>query len=164
MRPGPFVVCALALAVPLAAQAEIYRWVDDKGVINYSSTRPEGVTKVTQIAEDSGRVSTVPGIPQELIARQRELELEARVQRLERELYEQRARDATAAAQPYPAYPYPAYYSGYAGYAAYPIYPVYGYRFAAARPVFPRHVRAVVPHAPVRHAPIRSAPVRGMHR
>jgi len=164
MRLGPSFVCAFALAAPLAAQAEIYRWIDDRGVINYSSTRPEGVKKVTQIAEDSGRVSTVPGISQELIARQRELELEARIQRLERELYEQRARDAVAAAQPYPAYPYPAYYSGYAGYAAFPAYPVYGYRFVAARPVFPRHVRAVVPHAPVRHGPVRHAPVRGMRR
>jgi hypothetical protein len=106
MRIGPSYICALALAAPLAAQAEIYRWVDDRGVINYSSIRPAGVKQVTQIAEDSGRVSTVPGISQELIARQRELELEARIQRLERELYEQRARDAMAAAAPsYPAYP-----------------------------------------------------------
>lgn len=161
MRPGSFVVCALALAVPLAAQAEIYRWVDEKGGVTYGNMPPPGAKKLTQLSEENGRVSTVPGISQEVIARQRELELEARIQRLERELYEQRARDATVAAQPYPAYPYPAYYSGYAGYAA---YPVWGYRFVGARPVFPRHVRAVVPHAPARHAPVRSAPVRGMHR
>jgi nucleotidyltransferase/DNA polymerase involved in DNA repair len=160
MRIGPSIVCALALAAPLAAQAEIYRWVDDRGVINYSSVRPEGVKKVTQIAEDNGRVSTVPGMSQELLAQQRQLELEARIQRLERELYEQRARDAMAAAQSYPAYPYPAY----SGYAAYPAFPVYGFGFVAARPVFPRHVRAVVPHAPVRHGPVRHAPVRGMRR
>ena len=156
MRLGPSIVCALALAVPLAAQAEIYRWVDDRGVVNYSSTKPEGVKKVAQIAEDSGRVSTVPGISPELVAQQRQLELEARIQRLERELYDQRARDAMAAAQSYPAYPYPAYYSGYAGY---PAYPIYGYGLVAARPVFPRHVRAVVPRAPVRHAA-----ARGMRR
>lgn len=155
MRLGPFIACLLALAVPLAAQAEIYRWVDDRGVVNYSSTKPEGVKKVAQIAEDSGRVSTVPGLSQELVAQQRQLELEARIQRLERELYEQRARDAMAAAQ-YSAYLYPGYSSGY---AAYPAYPVFGYGFVAARPVFPRHVRAVVPHAPVRHAP-----ARGMRR
>ena len=124
MRIGPSIVCALALAAPLAAQAEIYRWVDDRGVINYSSVRPEGVKKVTQIAEDNGRVSTVHGMSQELLAQQRQLELEARIQRLERELYEQRARDAMAAAQSYPAYPYPAYSPGY---AAYPAFPVYGF-------------------------------------
>ena len=152
MRLGPSIVCVLALAAPLAAQAEIYRWVDDRGVVNYSSVKPEGVKKVAQIAEDSGRVSTVPGISQELVAQQRQLELEARIQRLELELYEQRARDAMAAAQSYSAYPSPAYYSGYAGY---PAYPLYGYGFVAARPVFPRHVRAVVPHAPVRHAAMR---------
>jgi hypothetical protein len=147
MRIGPSYICALALAAPLAAQAEIYRWVDDRGVINYSSIRPAGVKKVTQIAEDSGRVSTVPGISPELIAQQRQLELEARIQRLERELYEQRARDAMAAAAPsYPAYPYPAYYPGY----AYAAYPVYGYPFVAKRAFFPRRVHAVVRHAPVR--------------
>jgi len=156
MRPGPPIVCVLALAVPLAAHAEIYRWVDDRGVVNYSSTRPEGVKKVAQIAEDGGRVSTVPGMSPELVAQQRQLDLEARIQRLERELYEQRARDAMAAAQSYPAYPYPAYYSGYAGY---PAYPIYGYGLVAARPVFPRHVRAVVPRAPV-----RPAAARGMRR
>jgi hypothetical protein len=163
MRIGPSFVCALAVAAPLAAQAEIYRWVDDRGVINYSSIRPEGVKKVTQIAEDSGRVSTVPGISPELVAQQRQLELEARIQRLERELYEQRARDAMAAAA-YSSYPYGGYspgysYSGYYPGYAYATYPWYGYRFAAVRPVFPRHVHAVVRPAPVRHAPMR-----GMHR
>jgi len=146
MRIGPSFVCALALAAPLAAQAEIYRWVDDRGVINYSSIRPEGVKKVTQIAADSGRVSTVPGISPELVAQQRQLELEARIQRLERELYEQRARDAMAPAQAYPAYSYPAYYPGY----AYAAYPVYGYPFVAKRAFFPRRVHAVVRHAPAR--------------
>jgi hypothetical protein len=164
MRIRLRVVCALALAAPLAAQAEIYRWVDDRGVINYSSTKPEGVKKITQVAEDNGRVSTVPGISPELLAQQRQLELEARIQRLERELYEQRARDAMAAAQSYPAYPYPAYYSGYGGYAAYPAYPLYGFRFVPARPIFPRHVHAVVRHAPVRQAPVQHATVRGMRR
>jgi hypothetical protein len=146
MRIGPSFVCALALAAPLAAQAEIYRWVDDRGVINYSSIRPEGVKKVTQIAEDSGRVSTVPGIPPELVAQQRQLELVARIPRLERELYEQRARDAMAAAQAYPAYAYPAYSPGY----AYAAYAAYGYPFVAKRAFFPRRVHAVVRHAPVR--------------
>jgi hypothetical protein len=147
MRIGPSIVCAVALAAPLAAQAEIYRWVDDRGVVNYSSTRPEGVKKVTQIGEDNGRVSTVPGLSQELLARQRQLELEARIQRLERELYEQRARDAMAAAAP--AYPqYPAYYSGYAAYPAY--YPAYGYPIVGARAAHPRRFHAVVRPAPVR--------------
>ena len=163
------VLAAAAIAVPAAAHADIYKWVDEKGGVTYGNMPPPGAKKLTQLGEDNGRVSTVPGISQELIARQRELELEARIQRLERELYEQSARDAMVAAQSYPAYPYPAYDPGYVGYAAYPVYPVWGYRFVGARPVFPRHVRAVVPHAPVRHAPVRhasvrSAPVRGVHR
>ena len=150
------VLAAAAIAVPGAVHADVYKWVDEKGGVTYGNMPPPGAKKLTQVDEDYGRVSTVPGISPELIARQRELELEARIQRLERELYDQRARDAMAAAQSYPAYPYPAYYSGYAGY---PAYPIYGYGLVAARPVFPRHVRAVVPRAPVRHAA-----ARGMRR
>jgi len=153
MRLAPWIACALALAAPLAAQAELYRWVDDRGVVNDSSIRPQGVSKVTRLDEESGRVSTVPGLPPEQLARQRELELEARVARLEQELAEQRARAAAAAAQAYPAYP--VVYAGYGGYAAYPAYnyPAFRHRFA---------VRAAFP--PRAHAVVRHAPARGMRR
>lgn len=152
MRRSPWIACALALAAPVAAQAELYRWVDDRGVVNYSNIRPEGVRKVTQVEEDS-RVSTVPGPSPEQLAWQRQLELEQRLARLERELAEQRAREAMLAAQAYPAYP-PFYggYTGYAGfgYAVYPGWvPAHRHRFAA-RAAFPPRAHAVVRHAPAR--------------
>jgi hypothetical protein len=173
MRLVAPLACTFALLAPLAAAAELYRWVDDRGVVNYSNIRPEGVKKVAQLEEDS-RVSTVPGVSADEAARLRQRELEARIERLERELYEARARSAAAVA---PAvYPYPAYDPWYAAYPAY-AYPAYstvfygaytpgyfrGHRFAG-RPFFPPRVHPVGP--PRVHAVGRPAPVaaRGMRR
>lgn len=49
---------ALALALPL--HAETYKWVDENGVTNYSSTPPAGAAKAKLVEE---RVSVVPGDP-----------------------------------------------------------------------------------------------------
>jgi hypothetical protein len=174
MRLVAPLACAFALLAPLAAEAELYRWVDDRGVVNYSNIRPEGVQKVAQLAEDS-RVSTVPGVSADEAARLRQRELEARIERLERALDEARARGAAAVA---PAvYPYPAYDPWYAAYpAAYPAYATvfygayypayfrgYGYRFAG-RPILPPRAHPVGP--PRVHPVGRPAPVaaRGMRR
>jgi hypothetical protein len=175
MHPAAPIVCALAFLAPLAAEAELYRWVDDRGVVNYSNIRPEGVQKVAQLAPDS-RVTTIPGVSADEAARLRQRELEARIERLERELDEARARSAVAVAPA--AYPYPAYDPWYAAYPAY-AYPAYstvfygayypahfrgyGYRFAG-RPVFPPRVHPVGPsrvHAVGRPAPVAA---RGMRR
>lgn len=134
----------VAVAVPVAGYGEVYKWVDAKGVVNYGNTRPEGAKQVRQLDEDAGRVSTVPGISKEQIARQRQLELETRVERLERELAEQRA--LAAAAPVYPAYPMN--YS--AGYAAYPAYfPAYGYPLTGARVAYPRRFHGGVMRPPM---------------
>ena len=174
MRLVAPLACTFALLAPPAAEAELYRWVDDRGVVNYSNIRPEGVKKVAQLEEDS-RVSTVPGVSADEAARLRQRELEARIEQLEQALYDARARSAVAVA---PAvYPYPAYDPWYAAYpAAYPAYATvlyggyapafrgYGYRFAP-RPVFPPRVHPVFP--PRVHPVVgRPAPVaaRGMRR
>jgi len=162
MRPVPSIACALALAAPLAAEAELYRWVDDRGVVNYSNIAPKGVAKVTQLEADS-RVSTIPAPPQPDLQRQRERWLEARVERLERELG---ALAPPAAAPPVvvivPAAPAftPAFASTFWWSSAAFVQPF------PVRPVFARH-----PHFPVRahfpaHAnlPVRHAPVRGFRR
>lgn len=47
---------ALVFLLASAAHAETYKWVDERGVVNYSNTPPAGATKAAQpIAE---RVST----------------------------------------------------------------------------------------------------------
>ena len=149
MRAAAALVVLLIAAAP-AASAEIYRWVDERGVVNYGSKPPEGAKKVRQLAENAVTVSTVPAPPPPSAERQRqrELALEARVERLERELYElERARSAVPVVMP----TYPAYAPAYAAYAAaYPaFYPAFDHRFAK-RTIFPRHGQAVVRHAPVR--------------
>ena len=148
------VLAAAAIAVPAAAHADVYKWVDEKGGVTYGNAPPPGAKKLTQLNEDHGRVSTVPGIPPEELARLRQLELEARVQRLERELYEQRLRDAMAA-QSYSGYadygPGYGYGYGYGGYAA-GYFPAYRFPFAT------RFVRPVRVHSPfVRPMPVRVA-------
>lgn len=159
-------LAAIAIAAPAAATAQIYKWVDDRGGVTYGNVPPPGAKKLTELDEDSGRVSTVPGLSPEQMARSRELELAARVERLERELYEARARAAAAPV----AYPYPAYDPGYASYPAY--YPSYypGYSTAFYGTYFPAGfrghrfpVRPIFPTAfpPRVHHPIvaRPAPV-----
>ena len=60
-------LAAAALAVPAAAHAEVYKWVDEKGGVTYGNVPPPNAKKITQLDENSGRVSTVPGLsPEEL--------------------------------------------------------------------------------------------------
>jgi hypothetical protein len=150
------VLAAVAIAVPAAAYADVYKWIDEKGGVTYGNVPPPSAKKLTQLDEGNGRVSTVPGIPPEQLAQLRQLEIEARVQRLERELYEQRLRNAMAA-QSYPGYAdyYGPGYFGYGGYAG-GYFPAYGFPFAKR---FVRPVRVV--HPPF----VRTMPVRvGRHR
>lgn len=162
MRAGLCLVGILAtaaFAAPLVARAEIYRWVDEKGVINYSNKRPAGVKKVERFEETL--VDTVPAIPKEELARQRELALEARIERLERELYEARRASATVAVPAYaPSYPSYAPDPGYAVAYGYPI--VVGGAFVRR---FPVGVRPIVRPLPVHSTVVvRSSPVRAMRR
>ena len=50
------------LAFASAAQAETYKWVDERGVINYSNTPPPAVAKAAQSVAE--RVSTYETDPQ----------------------------------------------------------------------------------------------------
>ncbi len=60
MRPIriAFVVCALAAAVP--ASAQVYRWVDDRGVVNYASKPPGDGRSAVRIDHQESRISVVP--------------------------------------------------------------------------------------------------------
>src|SRR5262245_8762380 len=85
-----------ALVAAPAAYAQVYKWTDDKGVVNYSSTPPDN-RKSQKLDEDKGRVSTIEA--QDLSkaeAASRERALRNRVDRLEQEAERNRQ---TAAAQ-----------------------------------------------------------------
>lgn len=51
---------AIAVALPALAHGQVYKWLDEKGVVNYSSSPPpKGMGAVT-LDVNSGRVTTMP--------------------------------------------------------------------------------------------------------
>ncbi len=58
IRRAQLVALGIVLASPLVALAQVYKWTDDKGVVNYSSTPPDN-RKSQKLDEDKGRVSTI---------------------------------------------------------------------------------------------------------
>jgi Domain of unknown function (DUF4124) len=63
MRPVRlvFVICALAATVP--ANAQVYRWVDDRGVVNYASKPPGDGRPRVRIDHLESRISVIPIAP-----------------------------------------------------------------------------------------------------
>jgi hypothetical protein len=95
------VLLAAALALAPAAHADVYKWVDEKGVVNYSSSAPEK-RKSVKLDEDNGRVSTIQSdYARDDVTTQRERALQQRVARLEQEaaLSRQTAAQQEAVAQ-----------------------------------------------------------------
>ncbi len=95
---------AALLALAPVVHAEVYKWVDDKGVVNYTSTPPPN-RKSAKLDEDQGRVSTIQAYDYSRSgAPRREQALQERVARLEDELARGRqvaAVDAAASAEAY---------------------------------------------------------------
>ena len=91
----------LLAAAPLAVQATLYKWVDERGVVNYGDTPPAGAKKTTELDESKSSLSVVPGMSKEELAQLRERDSQARVAQLEREVEALRAR---APMPPPPAY------------------------------------------------------------
>jgi len=128
-------------ALPLAVTAATYKWIDDKGVVNYGNVPPAAARQVKQLDEEASRVSTIQAIPKAQLERENDFLLRARITRLEAEIEAQR-RASTMLPVPMPVYdPYYAYPPLVAGYA-----PAYGvpYHWAGAR------FRHRPGHAPVR--------------
>jgi hypothetical protein len=94
------VAASLLLALPVHAQ--IYKWVDDKGVVNYSGTPPAN-RKSVALDEEQGRVSTIQAVDYSKSgAALRERALQERLARLEEEVARGRqtaALEAAAAAE-----------------------------------------------------------------
>lgn len=59
----PLVLSLLLCAAALPVQAQVYRWVDDRGVINYGNKPPERAGRVTRLNGDESRLSIVPAAP-----------------------------------------------------------------------------------------------------
>jgi len=129
-------------ALPLAVTAATYKWIDDKGVVNYGNAPPAAARQVKQLDDEASRVSTIQSIPQAQRERENDFLLRARIARLEAEIEAQR-RASTMLPAPMPVYdPYYAYPPMIAGYA-----PAYGVSHYGTGARFG--------HRPVR-APVRS--------
>src|SRR5436190_21422985 len=113
-------LCALLLVVALPARADLYKWVDEKGVTNYSSTPPGAKARAATVAQD--RVSVVPADPswKEAAAVSAARPDYAGEEWLQRQRLMALKESTTATAYPYPDTYYPGY--GYTAYG-YPVYP-----------------------------------------
>jgi hypothetical protein len=73
-----------AFAQPAGAQ--LYRWVDERGTVNYGDTPPPNARQVTPLNPDRSGVSVVPGLSREEMDRAKKSAEQARIERLEREV------------------------------------------------------------------------------
>lgn len=96
------VVIVLGTITPTMALAEIYKWVDEKGIVNYGSEPPKGARKTEKLDAKVPTVSIVsPNAAASLTgAKYADQALRQRVERLERDLEDER-RTRAAAAQTY---------------------------------------------------------------
>ena len=93
-RPVSITLVAVTLTLaPGAAISEIYKWVEADGSVHYGNAPPARTKNARPVGKDSGTVSVVPGMSKEERDRLREREDQLRLQRLEREVEELRARE-----------------------------------------------------------------------
>lgn len=86
-------VAATLFAAPGAAVSEIYKWVEPDGTVHYGNTPPARTKNARVVGMDAGTLSVIPGMSKEEKDRLREREEQLRLQRLEREVEELRARE-----------------------------------------------------------------------
>jgi len=99
-RPLLLLFAALLL-LPTVVEAQLYRWVDEVGVVNYGDRPPPARSRGARTVRDgSANLSVVPGIPKEEMQRLRERDEQRRIAQLERENEELRARDRERALRP----------------------------------------------------------------
>jgi hypothetical protein len=87
-----FVAATLAVA-PGAALSEIYKWVEADGSVYYGNSPVARTKTARRVQLDAGTLSVVKGMSKEEKERFREREDQLRLQRLEREVEELRARE-----------------------------------------------------------------------
>jgi hypothetical protein len=93
-----------ALLIAGGAHAQVYKWVDDKGVVNYSSSPPPKGKSAVKLDEEKGRVTTIPAPVRNDGSSAGDPALRQRVEQLEREAATQRqsaAQQDAAAAEAY---------------------------------------------------------------
>jgi hypothetical protein len=74
-----------ALALPALAHAQIYKWVDDKGVTSYGNKPPPNAVRLTTLTDGESRLSVVPSARPQPAPAARERDLESRIAPAERD-------------------------------------------------------------------------------
>ena len=111
LKLAPMLRCALllfAVLVPLA-HAQTYKWVDERGVVNYSNTPPPQAAKAQPVEERISVYASEPTIAHSASVEQRLAALEAEWLQRQRLM----AYAAAAAPAPAPAYDSASYYAPY---------------------------------------------------
>lgn len=93
--PALWILVAVLASAP--AVAEIYKWVDDKGVVNYSE-HPPPAGKARVVAADHVPLTIYAAPPPARPAAPREAVLDARIDALERQLARERQERESSAA------------------------------------------------------------------
>lgn len=101
MRKLLSVLLALLLAAPLPVMAQLYKWLDAEGVVNYGDLPPPNATNVQAVGPAS--LSVVPGVPKEQMDAMRERDEQRRQEALQRDADEARARASARAASGVPS-------------------------------------------------------------
>lgn len=98
VRASALLASVLLASTPASAQpSSIYKWKDDKGVVHYSNSPPPEGTKATVLDESKSKISVVPATKApKSPAAATDRQLQNRVQRLERELEDERRSQAAA--------------------------------------------------------------------
>jgi hypothetical protein len=82
----PLFAAAVLGASPVPAAAQLFRWIDERGTVNYGDTPPANARQVTPLNPDKSGVSVVPGLTREDLDRAKKRSEQARIERLEREV------------------------------------------------------------------------------
>jgi hypothetical protein len=129
---------ALILAATSAAHAETYKWVDERGVVNYSNTPPPGTATAPQkVAERVSTYEPNPSLQRVAYAPPSAYEVMLQQEWLQRQRLMAERQNVQTIYDGAPVDPYGTYYrSAYPGY-----YPV----------VSTRAVRRVPQHRPTHH-------------
>jgi hypothetical protein len=81
-------VACLATTAP--ASGQVYRWTDERGVVNYGNKPPPNARNVAPMREDDGRVSTIPGMSPQTVEAERDRLERRRADQLQRDLEAER--------------------------------------------------------------------------
>ena len=74
-----------ALALPQFAHAQIYKWVDEKGVTSYGNKPPPNAARLATLTDGESRLSVIPSSRPQPAPAARERDLESRIARVERD-------------------------------------------------------------------------------